>query len=147
MAALAVVLSAADKKPDYSGVWILNANRSEYGDQIPPKSLIQKVAHQEPSLSVESTETSPLDQAVKLEMKYTTDGKECLNKIQGTEVRATATWEGNELLIHSWSQFGGSKIDLTDRWRLTDSGTTLVVQRHVEGNAGKFDQTIVFDKK
>lgn len=139
-------LEAFAAKPDFSGEWTLNLSRSEFANQPEPKKMVEKIVHKEPNLAVEVSEVSPLEQAVKQEAKYTIDGKERVNTILGNPVHATAAWEGNELLIHSWSSFSGRSIDSKERWKLSEQGATLVVQRHFEGPAGTIDQVIVFDK-
>jgi hypothetical protein len=138
---------AAAPKPDFSGEWILNLNRSEYGAQAAPKNIVQKIIHKDPDMTIDYLETSPFDQSVKYTSKYRTDGKETSNLVLGNEVKSTVAWDGRELSVHSWMTFGGRNIDMKDRWKLAENGTTLIIVRHLEGNAGVFDQTIVFDKK
>lgn len=138
---------AAAKKPDFSGEWTLNLDRSEYGAQPAPKKLVQRIEHKEPTVKVAASEVSPLDLEVKTDLVYSTDGKEVSNQMLGTAVKSTVKWEGEELVIQSRAEFGGRSVEMKDRWRLVEAGTTLIVQRHIEGVAGAFDQTLVLDKK
>lgn len=138
--------AAPAAKPDFTGEWTINLSRSEFANQPAPKKMVEKIIHKEPTLLVNVSEVSPLDQEVKQQAKYVTDGKETTNNILGNTVHATATWEGNELLIHSWSVIAGRTLDSKERWKLSEGAATLIVQRHFEGLAGKLDQVIVFDK-
>lgn len=147
VALLALSFVQAAQKPNFTGIWVLNLNRSEFNGQNAPKKLGQKIEHKDPALKLEQTETSPLDQEVKFASTYSTDGKEMTNNVLGSLVKSVAVWEGDELAIHSWSEFGGRKVDLKDRWRLTENGATLIVQRQASGVAGKVEQTLVLDKK
>ncbi len=144
--ALGAVSSWGAAKPDFSGEWVLNMVRSEFGAQAPPKKLSQKIEHKDPALKVTQTEISPLDQAVKFESSYSTDGKEAANNVLGSTVKSTAKWEGDELVIHSWSEFAGRKVDIQDRLRLTENGDTVIVQRVATGVSGKLEQTLVLDR-
>ncbi len=146
---IALSMTAADPaaKPNFSGTWVLNLDRSEFGTQATPKKLVQKISHKGVRLDVESTEVSPLDQEVKLTLNYLTDGKETSNTVGGTEVKSTASWSGSELSVHSRSTFGGRSVDLKDRWKLAEAGETLIVSRRFEGSGGTVDQVLVFDKK
>ncbi|MBV8818677.1 MAG: hypothetical protein JO022_10005, partial [Acidobacteriaceae bacterium] len=56
-------------------------------------------------------------------------------------------WDGEELLIHSWSDFRGLKLEWNDRWRQTENGTTLIVTRQGVSAGGKYEQTLVLDKQ
>ncbi len=134
-------------KPDFSGEWDLNLDRSDFGTQPAPRKMTQKIAHKDPELKVAVLEISPLDQEVTQDLKYVTDGTQSSNSVLGTPVKATVKWEGEELSLHSWAEFNGRTLDMKDRWRLTEGAATLIVTRHLEGIAGTFDQTIVFDKK
>ena len=143
---VAAVFAAADK-PDFSGEWTINLNRSEYGAQPAPHKLTEKIQHKGSNIRMEVLELSPLDQEVKYELKYVTDGKETSNTMLGSVVKSTASWIDNQLAVHSWSNVSGWAVDIKDRWRLVENGTTLIVERHLTAPSGNFDETLVFDKK
>ena len=134
-------------KPDFSGEWRLNLERSEFSPQPAPKKLTQTIAHKDPQLKVTVLEISPLDQEVTQDLTYSTNGKETANSVLGSVVKSTVKWEGEELSLDSRAEFGGRTVTIKDRWRLAEKGTTLIVTRHLEGIAGTFDQTIVLDKR
>ena len=139
--------AGAGQKPNFTGQWILNLNRSEYGSQQPPKKMTYSIEHKEPTLRITASEVSPLDQEVRYELKYTTEGKETGNELSGTPLRSTAVWDSQQLRVHSWASLSGWSIDLKDTWRLVEDGSTLIVLRHISGTTGAFDETLVFDKK
>ncbi len=140
-------LAVPASKPDFSGEWRLNLERSEFASQPAPKKLTQTIAHKDPELKLALLEISPLDQEVTQDATYSTDGTETSNLMLGTVVKSTVKWEGDELTLHSRAEFGGRSVDIKDRWRLAEKGTTLIITRHLEGIAGTFDQTIVLDKQ
>jgi hypothetical protein len=145
-----ILLSSATRaadKPNFSGKWTLNLVRSEYGSQAPPKQLTDVITHREPRLKIETVEVSPLDQEVRQAAEYTTNGKENTNTVLGNEVKSTAKWEGDTLVIDSRSSFAGRTVELNDRWRLVQGGKVILIDRTIQGPAGKFSQVIVLDKE
>jgi len=144
---LAAPLVQAAPKPGFNGVWTINMTRSEFGAQMAPKKLALKIEHKDPILKLQQSETSPLDQEVKFECTYSTTGKEASNNVLGSTVKSVTVWDGEEIVIHSWSEIAGRKVEFKERWRLTENGTTLIVDRQGSGLGGLVKQTLVFDKK
>jgi hypothetical protein len=142
----ATLCLAADK-PDFSGEWSLDADKSNFGPMPPPTSMTRKVDHKDPALTyTQSTVGSPQgDQTVT--MKYTTDGKESVNQMMGNDVKAVAKWEGKALVITAKADFGGMEITLTDKWTLSDDGKVLTDDLHIGTGQGDFDVTYVLKKK
>ena len=62
-----------------------------------------------------------------------------------TDLKSTARWDGDTLVVESSGKTRGNDIKLIDKWTL--DGTTLKQARHVIVTQGEFDQTYVFDKQ
>jgi len=94
MAALASMALAADK-PNFSGDWKINTTKSNFGPIPPPTTYTRKVAHTEPTITIENTQTgTPLgDQHDK--RTYTIDGTEISYQANGADVKAAMTWDGD----------------------------------------------------
>ena len=91
---------AAADKPNFSGDWKMNAAKSNFGPIPGPASIVRKVTHAEPSLSI--VEEQQGDQGTQVTTrKYTTDGKDMTFESSGAVVRGTAVWEGNTLILTS----------------------------------------------
>ncbi|SRR5579885_348854 len=146
VAVLAGAALAADK-PNFSGEWSLNLDKSNLGPMPPPTSMTRKVDHSDPALNfTEAVVGSPQgDQTVTI--KVTTDGKESTNQMMGNPAKTTAKWEGNDLVISMSMDFQGTEIKLTDKWSLAEDGKTLTDNRHVVIPQGEFDLTYVLNKK
>ncbi len=144
--AFATLALAADK-PNFSGDWSLDADKSNFGPMPAPASMTRKVDHTDPAMNVtEITTGGPQgDQTIK--MIYSTDGKETTNEMMGTPVKATANWDGGALTIKMAANFGGTDITITDKWTLSDDGKTLTDLRHLALPQGEFDITYVMAKK
>jgi len=146
MAAFATLALAADK-PNFSGEWSLDADKSSFGPMPAPASMTRKIDHADPVMTVaQSTTGGPQgDQTVNL--KYSTDGKETTNEMMGAPVKTVASWEGNALVIKMVADFGGTEIQITDRVSLSDDGKVMTDASHLVLPQGEFDLTYVLNKK
>jgi hypothetical protein len=146
VAVLAGTALAADK-PNFSGEWSLNLDKSNLGPMPPPTSMTRKVDHADPTMSMtQATVGSPQgDQTFTL--KITTDGKESTNEMMGQQAKTKASWEGNALVINVAFEIGGTEIKLTEKWSLSDDGKTLTDNTHFVIPQGEFDLTYVMNKK
>src|ERR1700730_10646816 len=94
--AVAAGMALAADKPDFSGSWKMDADKSVFGPMPPPSSMSSKITHKDPDLSIETTQN---DQTAT--MKYSTDGKETTNSMMGNDVKSKAAWEGKTLVVRS----------------------------------------------
>jgi hypothetical protein len=145
IAAAAGMALAADK-PDFSGSWKLDADKSVFGPMPPPTSMTRKVVHSDPALSVEQAQSGPQGDQNST-MKYSTDGKETTNSMMGNDVKSKAMWEGKTLVITSAANFGGADVKLTDKWSLADDGKTLTDVLNISAPQGDFEMTFVLVKQ
>jgi hypothetical protein len=145
IAAVAGMTQAADK-PDFSGDWKMDADKSLFGPLPPPTSLTSKIDHKDPDLSVATTQTGPSgDQNTTF--KYSTDGKETTNSMMGNDVKSKAVWEGKTLVIVSSLDAGGAQLKFTSKYTLSDDGKTLNNAVSISSPSGDFDLTIVLVKQ
>jgi hypothetical protein len=144
---LALGLVQAQAKTDFSGTWKLNAGKSDFGPVPAPDSLIEKIAHQDPSLKMNVAATGGMQGDMTYDVSYTTDGKECVNKVGENEFKSMLNWDGNALAVDSKGTFGGNDITFKDRWTLSDDGKTLTVTRHLTSPMGEADMKEVFEKQ
>jgi hypothetical protein len=145
IAAFAALATAADK-PNFSGSWKMDPDKSTFGPIPPPTSMSRKIDHNDPALNfVEERSAAQGDQT--LTFKYTTDGKETTNELMGNPVKGTANWDGAALVIAMKADFGGNEIKLTDKWTLSDDGKTLTDAQHIVAPQGEIDVTYVLKKQ
>jgi hypothetical protein len=133
-------------RPDFSGTWKLNIEKSNFGPIPAPKSRVDKIQHKDPSLQFTSTRvTEEGEETVTLTL--TTDGKENTNSVRGTEVKSTGKWEGAALVIDSKANIGGNELSIKDKFTLSEDGKTLTVARHYAGPEGEADATTVLERQ
>jgi len=146
IAALVSIALAADK-PNFSGDWKLNAAKSNFGPIPAPTTYTRKVAHAEPSITIEDTQTGSAMGDQHDKRTYMTDGTEISYQANGADVKAGMTWDGDALQINSKASIQGMDIIIKDKVTLGDGGKTLTDAVHIESAQGDLDLTLVFDKQ
>jgi hypothetical protein len=142
--ALSSFAVAADK-PNFSGDWKINIDKSNFGPAPPPSSLTRKIVHTDPALTIDEAQSGPQGDMQRA-IKYTTDGKECTNEFMGQPVKSTLAWDGKKLVITSKADFGGTEVKLIDTWSLSDDGKETTDVLHIVSPQGEFDITYVLNK-
>lgn len=145
LAIAAVTMTAADK-PDFSGDWTMNTAKSEFGPLPPPTSITRKVTHAEPSLSIVEEQQSALGDQ-KTTRSYTTDGKEVTFEANGADVKSSAVWDGDAIVIVSTAATPGGELQFKDRMTLSADGKVMTSQVHITSSLGEVDLTVVFDRQ
>jgi hypothetical protein len=134
--------ASAQTKPDLNGTWKMNPSKSKFGGQGGPDAITIKFDQQEPNLSESLTIVNPQGERT-LNLKYTTDGKESVSQIDGNEVKTTAKWEGETLVI----ELRGSDNLFRRKFTLSDGGKTMMMAVHIAGQGGEQDDTVVLEKQ
>lgn len=139
-AALSLCAAAADtKKPDLSGDWKLNVEKSKIPDDFPSEMLF-KIRHTEPQLLA----TQEIG-GESLEFKLGTDGKEYKNTFpNGVEMVTVMHWEGDVLVGDSKVETPGGAIKLADR--LSVQGRVLRIERKMTGPEGDRELLLIMEK-
>ncbi|HLY15740.1 MAG TPA: hypothetical protein VKR61_00890 [Bryobacteraceae bacterium] len=146
LVAAAFAVSAAQAKPNFSGTWKLNVSKSDFGPMPAPDSRTDKITHDDPSLRDEISQSSQMGDMTS-DMKYSTDGKETTNSIAGNEIKTTAKWDGDDLVITGKGSFNGADVTFDSHWSLAADGKTITVKQHVTSPMGEADLKMVMDKQ
>ena len=141
---LAIGTTQAQNKSDFNGTWKMDAAKSEFGSGPAPQSRTDRINYADPNLKDTITQNLNGNETT-YDMNYTTDGKECDNKVRNNPVKSTARWEGEELVVDS-KVFAIREQNMKDRWTVSADGKTLTLQRHMTGHFNT-DQKIVFEKQ
>lgn len=135
---LALPLVAA---PNFSGSWMLNVAKSQYGQFPAPEVMLRTVEMQGTVLSMKTYQKGTQGE-VTTELKYTTDGKPSVNGAN----TGSAAWYGDTLVIESSREAQGARLTQRDSWSLSPDGKTLTVSTKVKLPNGEFDVKQVFEK-
>jgi len=144
-AALLTMPAMAAGKPDFTGDWKLNVDKSNFGPIPPPTSASVKVDHKDPVIKT-TTVQSAMDGDHTDSASYTTDGKESKNDFRGTEAKSTAKWDGDILVIDTKVDFQGTEVLLKATWKLSEDGKTLNQTTKISTPQGDFEMAQVLDK-
>jgi hypothetical protein len=130
--ALAVL---AQSRPDFTGVWQVNFDKSVIRGQV-PKQILMKIEHREPKLVQTILVTSVADETQRLEFTFETTGKESVGPSGGTG-RTRAHWDGSELAIESSLKASSSEFHFKDYWSLSKDGRVLTMAHRGDDLAGQ----------
>lgn len=144
-----ILLGAAGQafaKPNFTGDWKLNADKSNFGPIPPPTSMTLNIEHSDPNLKI-LTKQSGAQGDMEYEAKYTTDGKESVNKFGEAEAKSVVNWDGDALVNDTKLSFNGNEITIKSKWTLSEDGKTLTNNAHLVSPQGELDMTQVFEKQ
>ena len=137
---------AAQAKPNFSGDWKLNVDKSEFGPMPPPTSMTMKIDHDDPNMKVATAVSGPQGD-MSVDAKYTTDGKESINSMGPMEAKSTMNWDGDDLAVTTKLDAGGTEIAIKGKWTLSTDGKTLTQATHLTSPQGEVDLKYVFEKQ
>ncbi|HZT38057.1 MAG TPA: hypothetical protein VFA28_09165 [Bryobacteraceae bacterium] len=145
--ALAVGLAGqAFAKPNFTGDWKLNADKSNFGPIPPPTAMTLNIEHSDPNLKI-LTKQSGAQGDMEYEAKYTTDGKESVNKFGEAEAKSVVNWDGDALVNDTKLSINGNEITIKSKWTLSEDGKVLTNNAHLVSPQGELDMTQVFEKQ
>jgi hypothetical protein len=139
--------SAAQAKPDFSGVWIMDATKSDFGGMPSPETMTRTITHKEPSFRVVTVQKGGTTEDRTIDTAFTTDGKAQTNTIPGGSLTLAGKWEGTTLVLAGTMSLTNMAIPVEDRFVLSQDGTTLTVTRKFSATEGSFSVKVVMTKK
>lgn len=146
MLALAGLACNADDKPNFTGKWVLDTEKSDFGPVPPPTSQSQDIDHKDPKLKVKTVSKSPQGENT-VESNRTTDGQENTNTMGQTEVKSKTVWEGKKLVTTMKRQIQGMDIDIKDTWDIAEDGKSFTITRELKTPQGDFTQKLLLKKE
>ncbi len=132
-------------KPDFSGVWKFNAQKSKLQTLV-PESGVFRIDHKEPAFHLSRTFVNKGKEDT-WGIDLTTDGKEVVQQGEEETVRARLTWEGNDLIFDSTIIRGNREASNVVRYHLSDDGKIFTATERFRGPRFKYDNLWVFDKE
>lgn len=149
------MVNAQDGKTDFSGSWVMNAEKSNLGTPGGGGGFGGRggggnfVAKQDATtLSVERTRNRNGEETTTT-TKYSLDGKESVNTTGMGESKSTAKWsaDGKSLTITTLRSFNGNEMKSTEVWTLTDAKTITITTTRPGQDGTEMKTTVVYDKK
>jgi hypothetical protein len=130
-------------KPDFSGRWRMDKDRSTFGNFHMPDIVVRIIDDRPPTLNVHTVQTAG-EKTSTADVMYYTDGSTAKNVINGREAESRGYWDGDVLVIRtSMKTAKGEQEEIEDRWELSPDKETLTTTSHVETSGGQADMTMV----
>ena len=139
---------------DFSGVWILNEDLSEFGRNGPGSSPARfDVDHQGDRLAVKSTRILEFADDRVSEETYTLDGTETRSEVMNMPrvTKAQRSDENQKIVFDSVVDFiwgpPGSKMNIHETWELLSAGRQLRVTTKAETPRGTQETSVIYDRR
>jgi len=143
------VKNAAEKKPDFSGEWILNRQASTLSPGADAmQSAVVQIEHREPSFRYKAAFVSQ-GGPLQIEYELPSDGSEIVSTHEGITTVSSLRWEG-DALVASWDiKRPDGQMKISFRHELLDAGRRLraVEQLRESGGGRKQDNVWMFDRR
>jgi hypothetical protein len=135
-------IAGTQTKPNFSGTWKMNREKSKFENLDSTRSIIAKIEHKEPHFSELVTLTHDHGEYT-VEGNYTTDGEESEVQSPSGALKATAKWEVDALIVE-WKNEG---FHVRRKYTLSADGKTFTSTDRRYTTNGEVDGITVFEKK
>lgn len=143
---LAAFATQALAAANFSGEWKLNVSKSEFGPAPQPEFMNRSITQTAEAIVLKTHQKGAAGES-KTEIKYTLDGKECTNTINGAAVKGNAKVAGDKLVISSTRENQGMEMKFQETMSLSEGGKVMTINNHVSVQGQEFDIVFVFEKQ
>lgn len=138
---------AQNANPNFSGVWVLNKEKSDFGPLPAPDAATYTIRQEGANLSLDSD----LDGSKK-HLEFVTDGQEHVTESDNdSEVVTRVYWSGKQLVFDARRRpkpaHETNPVTWTSKWNLSDRGKIFTIDRQITTPQGPITQMAVFDKQ
>ena len=145
MAGLLLALPAYSQKiPDFTGVWQLQTQMSEFGSLPAPQSSEVSIKQLPERVVFRSFMVMPGGRELEMSMQYWLDGKEHREVSRGQEFRTMTRWKGSVLEVTNTVTVNGKDITNVDQWSLSLDNKYLTVVMRIPTPRGEIRQKLVY---
>ena len=123
-------------KPDFTGHWRADLAQSKLLG-LQPKAMTMHIDHSDPDLRQEIVVTKEDGSEEQVTFRCRTNGEPDQCRFNEKQVRGSAQWQGDELVIEIWIENGGREFYLCDCWSLSPDGQTLTMEHRNDALAGQ----------
>src|SRR5262245_4682420 len=162
-----LLIHAQDQKPNFSGTWTLDREKSELGARggewdRPPEGAGEGqggrrprggmfdsmvIEHKDPNLTIKRKMNFQGEERTQ-ELKYTTDNQKNSNKGPfGMTTESKAHWEGDKLVTESTTETRRGVMETKEVRSLSPDGNTMTVEITTKAGAREGTRKMVFNKQ
>ncbi|HTL05382.1 MAG TPA: hypothetical protein VL241_06510 [Gemmatimonadales bacterium] len=143
---LAAATATGQSVPNLSGTWVLQVDKSNFGEMPGPQSRTDVIEHAEPKLTIKRTVVSAAGETTST-LVYAVDGKPYKNMVGPSELTSTLKWDGQALVMVSTLTTPQGDVTITDKYTLSADGKTLNQARTLSAQGQEIAQTMVLTKQ
>jgi hypothetical protein len=134
-------------KPNLTGTWNINLEKSNFGGLEAPQSARYLIRHLGSKLEMQYEQDGHITR-----VDVTPDGEErALETGPDTENLARVFWSGTTLVfegrIKPMASSNALPVKWTSRWTLSPDRKVLTIERHIASEQATADQKVVFEKQ
>jgi hypothetical protein len=146
LAVSALAASAADR-PDFSGKWVLNTAKSDFGILPVPERFERTIVQTSTEVKL-TTIQGVAEKESRSDVTFVTDGMEHTQMIGTYEVKITGTWRSNQLeVVSKRTVQGGVPIATTDLWTLAADGKSMTVDSKIHTRNADFQVKMTLTRR
>lgn len=145
-AAVITAPTTSGPKPNFSGTWKLNVQKSDFGPLPGPESETDVIDHNDPKIKMAVVRKGDQGEQ-KYDLDLTIDGQEETHKLGDQDIKTTANWDGSALMVLTKLTFQDNDVLIKSAYTLSPDGKTVNVAAHLSSAMGEADQKLVFDKQ
>lgn len=147
-------IQAQTSNTNFSGTWAFNESKStpsQGGFRFAPSKMV--ITQDGINLTVENTSVRQGGEEFKSTVKYTLDGKECVNPVFNSSRKSMVKWsEDSKVLAFSHSMTferdgNSQEFKTSEIWKYNETDKTLTVETSFTGPDGEIKNANVYDKK
>jgi len=138
-------LSAADR-PNFSGDWKMDADKSSFGQLPRPVEYERTIDHKDPLIHMKVRQVSQMGEQT-VDMTLRTDGQETTNKSRTGEGKTTGKWVGRDLQLITTREVDGGEAVTREMWSLSEDEKTLTSVTQMKTPRGAFEVKMVLNKR
>jgi hypothetical protein len=137
-------LSRAAERPDFTGTWVIDVKKSDFGEQPVPEDLSFKIKMTGPDLYV----TQFGGGQSQIDLHFHTEGKEMTNEVPGATMTSKHRWAAGKLIGElRMTGDSGNVVTFKDQVSLSPDGTVQTLERDMSGPNGAGHIRLVMNKK
>lgn len=138
-------LSAANR-PSFTGDWIMDTEKSNFGQLPRPVEYERKIDHKEPVIRMSVRQVTQMGQQT-VDLTLRTDGQVTSNRSSTGEAKTTGKWVGRDLQLTTTREVEGGEAVTRETWSLSEDGLTLTSITLLRTPRGVFEVKMVLNKQ
>lgn len=140
-----LALLGAAVKPDFSGNWKLDPQKSDFGPLPVPLKYERVIEQSGLAIHVITHQATGAGEQ-SIETRFRTDGEFVENHYQTGIARVSGRWNAGTLEVETRRELQDKTLTSIEVWSLAPDNRTLTIKSHIDTPKGPLDLTLVLRK-